>query len=168
MAPGLTLRRTPKSPSGWAPTAARSDKPSSSTGVGDWLGNRLQFAHEPRLSDRLHDLAQLAGEGFRWLVPDEEQFIDVVVHVRNRLTHFDEDADRVTESEPLWLCSEALYVLVAVAALSTAQVSEDALAPLRENQRLLWLRRQLGDAPPQSYARAAAWRRGDDAASDEA
>lgn len=134
----------------------------------DWLGNRLQFANEPRLSDRLRDLAQLAGEGFRWLVPDEEQFIEVVVHVRNRLTHFDEDADRVTESEPLWLYSEALYVLVAVSALNTAQVSEDALTPLRENQRLLWLRRQLGDALPQSYARAAAWRRGDDAAPDEA
>jgi hypothetical protein len=116
----------------------------------DWLGSRLQFANEPRLSDRLRDLVGLAGDGFQWLVPDQAQFVDVVVHVRNRLTHYDEDADRVTESEPLWLYIEALYVLVVQAALRTANVAEDALLPLRENQRLLWLRRQLGDALPQS------------------
>ncbi|MDQ1699615.1 MAG: hypothetical protein QOG34_1478 [Frankiaceae bacterium] len=134
----------------------------------DWLGNRLQFANEPRLSDRLRDLIELAGDGFQWLVPDGNQFVDVVVHLRNRLTHYDEDADRVTESEPLWLYIEALYVLVVLAALRTAEVAVDALAPLRENQRLIWLRRQLGDALPQSFARAVAFRRGDEAPSDDA
>ena len=107
-----------------------------------WLREQLQYSNEPRLKQRLLDLAGYAGDTFTNLVGDVNKWAENLKDVRNRSVH--RSAARVDPGGPsMYYLAESAYFLVALCLLRDCGVSSEALAKIRDHQRYKWLAAHL-------------------------
>lgn len=107
-----------------------------------WLREQLQYSNEPRLKQRLLDLAGYAGDTFTNLVGDVNKWAENLKDVRNRSVH--RSAARVDPGGPsMFYLAESAYFLVALCLLRDCGVSSEALAKIRDHQRYKWLAAHL-------------------------
>ncbi len=114
--------------------------------IADWLHNQLLYANEPRLRARLVELADYAGEAFSWLVGDTAEWAHIVTKARNRMTHHDQQQDVGMSYTGMYVLADSVYVLVMLCLLRECDPSTDALLQIRNAQRIVRLRQQLGTA----------------------
>jgi hypothetical protein len=117
----------------------------------DWLARQLQYSNEPRLKDRLQDLATFAEQAFANLVGDTAKWAAVVAKLRNRLTHHEEDQEFELAGGDLFFLANSAYTLVLLCLLKECGISDDVLATAESNQRLMFLRQQLAEIVPRLH-----------------
>ncbi len=111
-----------------------------------WLREQLQYSNEPRLRQRLIELAEYVGSPFAGLVGNVNQWATAVKNARNQSVHVSPKrrTKSVADRGPsLYLLSESVYFLVALCLLKKSGVSESTLSGVEQHQRYLWLARQL-------------------------
>ena len=111
-----------------------------------WLHEQLQYSNEPRLKQRLLDLAEFAGDPFTLLVGDVEPWAEGVKEARNSLVHHDGNRSRPKDGTLIRHMSESLFYLVVLCLLRQCNVSDELLGRVSENRRYQWLRRVLAEA----------------------
>jgi hypothetical protein len=111
--------------------------------TGTWLNEQLTHGNEPRLRARLLELAKYAGPIFGWLVGDLEPWAKTVTNARNRLTHHDANRQLGVDYTGLYFLADSLYVLVMLCLFRECEISDEALARIKNAQRILLLKEQL-------------------------
>jgi hypothetical protein len=112
--------------------------------IGNGLHDQLNYANEPRLRARLLELANYAGEAFSWLVGDTAKWARIVTRARNRMTHHDQQQDVGASHTDIYVLADSVYVLVMLCLLRECDPSTDVLLRIRDTQRIIRLRQQLG------------------------
>lgn len=108
-----------------------------------WLHDQLQYSNEPRLKQRLLDLAGFAGDPFTLLVGEVEPWAEGVKEARNSLVHHDGHRDQPKDGTLIHHMSESLFYLVVLCLLRQCNVPGEVLAGVSENRRFQWLRGAL-------------------------
>ena len=111
--------------------------------VGNWVGDMLIFANEPRLVDRLTELANHAGTNFTAVVGDVATWASVVTTARNRLTHQDESQPFEREIGDLTALAESLYILMLICIIRECDVTDEALANIPNAPRVRFLAAEI-------------------------
>lgn len=107
--------------------------------AGNWVGDKLNFANEPRLVDRLIGLANHAGTNFAAVVGDVAAWASVVTTARNRLTHQDESQPFERDIGDLTALAESLYILMLICVFKECDVTDEALANIPSTPRVRFL-----------------------------
>lgn len=109
----------------------------------NWVGDQLLFSNEPRLRDRLTELANHAGENFAAVVGDAATWASVVTTARNRLTHQDDSQPFEREIGDLTSLAESLYILMMICILKECDVTDEALADIPNVPRIHFLAAEI-------------------------
>jgi ApeA N-terminal domain 1 len=115
----------------------------------DWLNKQLQFSNEPRLRDRLIEVANYAGQDFVSFVNnDVELWSRIVTLLRNRLTHH--DPSQAIERKPgdLRDATESIYVMTMLALLRECEVPEVVFTGFQDSARIRFIKHELEDMIP--------------------
>jgi hypothetical protein len=121
----------------------------------NWLGNQLQYSNEPRLRNRLSEMAAYVGEGFAALSDDADAWATVVTESRNRLTHHDKDRAINFESGDLYFLTESVFALVMLCLFRECEMDDKALAAIAESGNMRFLRGKLAETIPRLHEQVA-------------
>jgi hypothetical protein len=108
-----------------------------------WLRDQLQYSNEPRLKQRLLELARYAGSSFSVLVGDVDDWSSAVRNARNSTVHQGPGKKKKSDGTSLYLLSESVYFLVALCLLREAGAPDAAITKAETHERYMWLSRQL-------------------------
>jgi hypothetical protein len=115
----------------------------------DWLSQQLAFSNEPRLRQRLEDLAHDSSATFEAIIGGNiADWTAVVAGVRNRLTHHDEHQELDLQGADLFYLSESLLICLSFNLLLECGVTDATLNGVLNNQRIMLLRERLADSIP--------------------
>lgn len=123
-------------------------KKSVGTHAANWVGDQLLHSNEPRLRDRLTELANHAGTNFAAVVGDVATWASVVTTTRNRLTHQDESQPFEREIGDLTSLSESLYILMLICLFKECDVTDEALADIPNAPRVHFLAAEIQSIVP--------------------
>jgi hypothetical protein len=114
----------------------------------NWLGNQLQYSNEPRLRERIMEMADYVREAFTAVSGDPETWVRVVVESRNRLIHHEED--RAVEFKPgdLHFLAESIFLLVMLCLFRECGVDGEILMRASDSGSMQFLREKLVEVIP--------------------
>jgi hypothetical protein len=118
----------------------------------DWLRAQIQHANEPRLRDRLTEMAAYAGDAFAAVYDEPEPWVKVVTEIRNRLTHHDERRVLLLETGDLYFLTESVFMLVMLCLFRECQMDDRALSAIAVSGSTQFLRTKLVPVIPRLYA----------------
>jgi hypothetical protein len=121
----------------------------------EWLGRQLQYSNEPRLRKRLSQLARYAGPVFTSVCGKRDRWITLVVEVRNRLTHHDENRPVSFEDGDLYFLAESVYMLVMLCLFRECGVADDVIVGVGDSMGMQLLRRKLAGIIPRLRTQVA-------------
>jgi hypothetical protein len=117
--------------------------------VGDshsaWLDQRLRYANEMTLRNRLRALFEQSGEHALPFVDHPNRWVSVIAGVRNALTHLDSRRSGFDGGD-LYYLSESLYALARACMLMELGVSGARIAEKSNSQPFSWYSNRLNGA----------------------
>jgi ApeA N-terminal domain 1/Apea-like HEPN len=113
-----------------------------------WVRSRLKYANEPRLSDRLREMAAHVDTGFAALYDEPSSWVTVVTEVRNRLTHHDKDRAVNFQQGDLLFLTESVFALVMLCLFRECAMDDKALTAIAESDSMRFLRGKLIEIIP--------------------
>lgn len=116
--------------------------------IGEWLKEQLAYGNEPRLSHRLAELADYAGEGFSALVNDVNDWTRATVRLRNRMIHYDPKRPPTHNTSDLGDITDSLFVLIMLALFRECELPDDIFDNLTRSPRLALLHGRLAEVIP--------------------
>ena len=117
----------------------------------EWLNAQTQHANEPRLRDRLSEMAAYAGDPFTAVFDEPERWTRVISDVRNRLTHHDESRAIRFEPGDLYLLTESVFMLVILCLFRECQMDDRALSAIALSDGTKSLRNKLKPVVPRLH-----------------
>jgi hypothetical protein len=117
-----------------------------------WLRAQIQYGNEPRLRDRLSEMATYAGEAFAVIYDEQEHWVKVVTESRNRLTHHDERRAIRFETGDLYFLTESVFMLVMLCLFRECEMDDKALSAIAVSGSTRFLRTKLAGIIPRLYA----------------
>jgi hypothetical protein len=116
--------------------------------LSSWLNEQLLFSNEPRLRQRLVDLAEYAGEGFERTVGSVADWASVTSGIRNRLTHHDENQPLDRQPGDVHFLAESVYILLALCLLRKCQVPDQEIHRIAEHSSIQFVHSRVGEIVP--------------------
>jgi hypothetical protein len=115
----------------------------------EWINRQLQFSNEPRLRDRLMEVATYAGPGFEEFIGGNvELWSRIVTLLRNRLTHHDPNQAIDRQPGDLNYTTESIYIMTIIALLRECEVPEIVLESFKDSARVRFIRDGLTEVLP--------------------
>lgn len=108
----------------------------------EWLDQRLRYVNEMSLRNRLRNLMDRVGAEALPFLERPNHWINVIVEVRNGLTHLD-SARSGFEGDDLYYLAESLYVLARAVMLVEAGVSKSAIGAKSADYHFAWYATRL-------------------------
>lgn len=121
----------------------------------NWLGNQLQYSNEPRLRSRLAEMATYAGEAFKAVHSEPNDWVAVVTESRNRLVHHDAEQKMNFQPGDLYFLTESAFALVMLCLFRECEMSDGVLASISGNGNINFLRDKIAEIVPRLYAQIA-------------
>jgi ApeA N-terminal domain 1 len=94
-----------------------------------WLEDKLWYAHEPSLRQRLREVLDFVGPGVTALTGRRSSFVNRVVNMRNALTHWDERSRRPAGAD-LYRLAVALNFIIDAALLRLLGPEQDQVGAM--------------------------------------
>jgi hypothetical protein len=113
-----------------------------------WLQQQLQYSNEPRLSRRLEDLVDFAGDPLRGMVKSRRNWAKLIASARNKLIHHmsGQDIERSTGSN-LYYLGESVFYLVVACILKELDESGALVGNLSRHSRFNFIASKIPDMP---------------------
>lgn len=97
-----------------------------------WLSQQLAYSNEPRLRNRLRELAEF-GQLSTIIGCEPKEWADMVTNSRNRMVHHDKGKGAGASSAELYWLSESLHLLVLACLMRFCNFKEGYLETMRNN-----------------------------------
>ncbi|MFF5424743.1 MULTISPECIES: HEPN domain-containing protein [unclassified Streptomyces] len=107
-----------------------------------WLMDQLAYSNEPRLRQRLIDLAEFSGLA-DVIGCDAELWAKAVTNARNRMVHHDEKRGRGAKSSELYWLSESLKILTLLCLARFCEFQDGCKDILSENDSVAFMAEQV-------------------------
>lgn len=112
----------------------------------DWLRQVLQHANEPRLRDRLAEVAASLGEDAALLIPDVERWAKACSKLRNGLTHHGGTLETAVVAEALHYLTASVFFIVAACLLNLADQTGSSGRAVLNGRSSQWIASRLEGA----------------------
>lgn len=114
----------------------------------DWINGQLAYSNEPRLRERLVEVANFAGPSFASFVGDVATWSSVVALVRNRLTHHDLSQRIQRKPGDLSALTDSLYIATMLSLMRECELPDSIFDSFQSSKRMITVREELSEVVP--------------------
>jgi hypothetical protein len=109
----------------------------------EWLHAQLQYANEPRLAQRLRDLAEHAGPVGLELVGDSAQWGKRVADMRNSLVHHPKQQAASVPTRAMYYLAESVYWVLLLCLIREGGYGDAVTSNISQHRQFKWVKDHL-------------------------